>query len=103
MEAREWILQGQTTQGDLSSAFDETQSGDNFSIHKMYTRLMPQFPRVDWKAIAIYPRIHPRFKFFVWLAVQKRLATVDRLIKLGIQVLPDCAWCGLTLETFGVD
>ncbi|WMV58068.1 hypothetical protein MTR67_051453 [Solanum verrucosum] len=65
--------------------------GDNFSIHKMYTRLMPQFPRVDWKAIAIYPRIHPRVKFFVWLAVQKRLATVDRLIKLGIQVPPDCA------------
>ncbi|KAG5572105.1 hypothetical protein H5410_061871, partial [Solanum commersonii] len=26
LEAREWILQGQTTQGDLSSAFDETQS-----------------------------------------------------------------------------
>ncbi|KAK6775679.1 hypothetical protein RDI58_026680 [Solanum bulbocastanum] len=67
----------------------------------MYTRLMPQLPRADWKAIAIHPRIHPRYRFFVRLAVHKRLATVDRLIKFGIQFPPDRAYCGLTLETFG--
>ncbi|KAK4739832.1 hypothetical protein R3W88_003529 [Solanum pinnatisectum] len=66
LASRVWILQGQTRQGDLRSAFDAIQLGDKFS--------MP---------------------------VHKRLATVDRLMKFGIQVPPDCAYCALTLETFG--
>ncbi|KAK4726701.1 hypothetical protein R3W88_031618 [Solanum pinnatisectum] len=39
-------------------------------------------------------------KFIVWLAIHKRLATVDKLVKFGIQIPRECAYCGLTDETF---
>ncbi|KAK6798164.1 hypothetical protein RDI58_005866 [Solanum bulbocastanum] len=34
------------------------------------------------------------------LIPSSRLATVDRLMKFGIQVPPDCAFCDATMETF---
>ncbi|KAK4711927.1 hypothetical protein R3W88_006440 [Solanum pinnatisectum] len=61
---------------------------------------MPQYPKVELRSCTLHSCVHPRFKFILWLAIQNRLATVDRLMKFGIQVPPDCAFCGATLETF---
>ncbi|XP_075091494.1 uncharacterized protein LOC142171703 [Nicotiana tabacum] len=36
----------------------------------------------------------------MWLAAQQRLATVDRLLKIGIQIPAACAFCGYNLESF---
>ncbi|KAK4712128.1 hypothetical protein R3W88_006641 [Solanum pinnatisectum] len=66
----------------------------------MYTNLMPQYPKVEWRSCTLHSCVHQRFKFILWLAVQNRLETVDRLMKIGIQVPTDCAFCGATLETF---
>ncbi|KAF3629672.1 putative inositol-tetrakisphosphate 1-kinase 2-like [Capsicum annuum] len=44
--------------------------------------------------------LYDSYKFIFWLAVQQRLATVDRLLRLGISVPPECAFCELHDETF---
>jgi len=36
----------------------------------------------------------------MWLAVQRRLAKVDMLEKIGIQVPHDCVFCSKTGKTF---
>ncbi|KAK4713668.1 hypothetical protein R3W88_019575 [Solanum pinnatisectum] len=66
----------------------------------MYVNLLPVHPKVIWKHLVLHPKIHPRYKFILWLAIHKRLATVERLQKFGINVPPDCAFCGQHLETF---
>ncbi|XP_019262929.1 PREDICTED: uncharacterized protein LOC109240714 [Nicotiana attenuata] len=48
----------------------------------------------------LHTSVHPRYRFILWLAVQKRLATVDRLLKLGITVPTDCIFCRHSIETF---
>lgn len=61
--------------------------------------LMPQYQKVPWKSIVLQTSIHPRFKFILWLAAHERLATVDRLNKIGVHVPQDCAFCKATIET----
>ncbi|KAH0696206.1 hypothetical protein KY290_011028 [Solanum tuberosum] len=51
---------------------------------------MPVHPKVAWKHLDLHTKIHPRYKFILWLAIQKRLAIVEGLQKFGITVLPDC-------------
>ncbi|KAH0639508.1 hypothetical protein KY285_036094 [Solanum tuberosum] len=75
MEARDVLLKGQAGHGNLMTEFAKTQRGEKFSTKKMYTYLMSAFPR-------------------------KRLATIERLEKFGIQVPPNCVFCGTTKETF---
>ncbi|XP_019239266.1 PREDICTED: uncharacterized protein LOC109219285 [Nicotiana attenuata] len=60
-----------------------------FSIHKMYTLSRPQYPKVEWKALTLGNGI-PRHNFVLWLALNHRLTTVDRLAKWEIQVDQDC-------------
>ncbi|XP_070026480.1 uncharacterized protein [Nicotiana sylvestris] len=46
------------------------------------------------------PHLHPRYKFILWLALQRRLATVDRLIKFGVQVSQNCVFYKQSDELF---
>ncbi|KAH0672642.1 hypothetical protein KY290_024876 [Solanum tuberosum] len=52
-----------------------------------------QHLRVPWKSLTLHKHIHPTHRFHLWLAVQQRLSTVDRLQKFGIQVPIECAFC----------
>ncbi|XP_059306537.1 uncharacterized protein LOC132057979 [Lycium ferocissimum] len=65
----------------------------------MYLSLIPQLQKVPWKSIVLHPNIHPRHKFTLWLAILRRLATVERLLKFGIHVPPTCAFCDSAMET----
>ncbi|XP_019226034.1 PREDICTED: uncharacterized protein LOC109207550 [Nicotiana attenuata] len=58
---------------------------EKFSIQKMYTLSRPQYPKVGWKALLLGTSI-PRHNFILWLALNHRLNTVDRLAAWGIQV-----------------
>lgn len=100
LEARRWILQGQTRSGSLVNMFVGTHKGGRYSISKMYTNPLPNFPRAEWKSLVLQNSIHSRFRFILWLAVQHRLATIERLMKIGIHIHPDCAFWWRTMETF---
>ncbi|XP_059290313.1 uncharacterized protein LOC132043877 [Lycium ferocissimum] len=62
--------------------------------------MMPTYPKAPRKSISLQARIHPRHKFNLWLAIQRRLATVDRLQKFGIDIPKDCIFCARDEETF---
>ncbi|XP_019241243.1 PREDICTED: uncharacterized protein LOC109221239 [Nicotiana attenuata] len=54
---------------------------------------MPQYPKCHWKRITIDSKALPRHQFILWLAMHKKLATVDRLRKWGISIASDCVLC----------
>lgn len=62
--------------------------------------MRPHYPRAPWKNIILQPQLHPRQKFILWLASHEWLATLDRLMKMGIQVPPTCVLYGLANEVF---
>lgn len=82
LETRKFIGEIQGNQGDLISRLSQLQKGETFSIRKLYRLQFPQLERVPWKGIILQPNLHPRFKFILWLALQRRLATVDRLLEV---------------------
>ncbi|XP_060210989.1 uncharacterized protein LOC132638012 [Lycium barbarum] len=72
-----------------------------FSIKCVYVLFTPQFPKVNWKSLTMVQGEIPKHQFILWMAIQERLATVDRLEKWGIQVPPDCVLCNTKeMETF---
>ncbi|XP_056688135.1 uncharacterized protein [Spinacia oleracea] len=58
-----------------------------FKIHKAYKHLHQSGVQVPWK------RLVCNSTFVVWLAVQNRLATKDRLIKWNMPVVSTCSLC----------
>ncbi|KAH0724550.1 hypothetical protein KY284_000415 [Solanum tuberosum] len=75
--ARQCVMENQLLRGDLKTRLNMMVVNGKFSIKKMYLCLTPQLQKVYWKNIVTLPTIHPRHKFFIWLAAWKRLATVD--------------------------
>ncbi|XP_060190658.1 uncharacterized protein LOC132619924 [Lycium barbarum] len=65
----------------------------------MYIAMLPQLPKVPWKSLTLHAGIHPRYKFILWLVMRRRLATVDRLLKFGINVPLTCVFCNTYDET----
>lgn len=82
LETKKFIGETQGIQSDLMSRLGKLQKGESFSIRKLYRLQFPQLPKVPWKGIILQPNLHPRFKFILWLALQRRLATVDRLLEV---------------------
>ncbi|KAK4727151.1 hypothetical protein R3W88_032068 [Solanum pinnatisectum] len=65
----------------------------------MYISLLLIYQMMPWKSIVLHPIIHPRFKFTCWLAAWQRLATVGRLLKIGMHVPLKCSFCNNAMET----
>ncbi|XP_019227163.1 PREDICTED: uncharacterized protein LOC109208497 [Nicotiana attenuata] len=100
LETRKFIGELQGIQGDLNSRLCQLQQGESFNIRKLYRLQVPLLHRVPWKGIILQPNLHPKFKFILWLALQRRLATVDRLLKFGVQVPQQRIFCKLADEVF---
>ncbi|XP_019242573.1 PREDICTED: uncharacterized protein LOC109222707 [Nicotiana attenuata] len=100
MDARDEVMKIRTDQQRITDILENFVKQGKFHIHKAYIQMQPQFSKVEWKSIHMHSQIHPRFKFHMWLATNQRIATVDRLIKFGIQVQAECIFCGKAEETF---
>ncbi|XP_060182245.1 uncharacterized protein LOC132611904 [Lycium barbarum] len=98
LEARKFIIQATSLQGDLQSKLQSMVSQSKFSIKKIHISLMPPLPKTPWKSLILKTRIHPRYNFTLWLALMRRLAIVVRLLKFGTTVPPTCVFYGLTDE-----
>lgn len=99
VESRRYIAQLHTIPGGFEAKLKLVVNNENFSIKKMYHLLLPTYQKVEWKSIALQQHIHPQHRFIFWLAAQRRLATVDRLNKFGIQVPMQCIFCDSATET----
>ncbi|XP_071713666.1 uncharacterized protein [Rutidosis leptorrhynchoides] len=49
--------------------------------------------KVDWYGVVWYPQITPKHAFILWLAMQNRLSTQDRLRKWYPKVQFECSFC----------
>lgn len=63
--------------------------------------MMPQYTKVNWsKLVLLVQGQLPWKKFILWLALNKRLTTVDRILKWGKTISTDCVICnGKVMET----
>lgn len=88
-EARQWLAEA----GDPITMLEGMVDKGRFSIKKAYRSLMPQYEKVSWKSLVLAKGLLPRHQFILWLAVQKRLSTVDRLKRWRVQVSQNCVLC----------
>lgn len=70
-----------------------------YSIQKMYLHLRQNANSVAWKRIVCNSKASPKSTLFMWLALQNRLATKERLLKWNMQIASDCVLCQSQLET----
>lgn len=92
-DTREWLLQK-----DPSSDLNKYYLHGKFSIKKLYVASMHQYPKRPWKRIIVGSKVLPRHQFILWLALHRRLATVDRLRKWGLSISSDCVLFGKNNE-----
>ncbi|KAG5396870.1 hypothetical protein IGI04_018684 [Brassica rapa subsp. trilocularis] len=70
---------------------------DSFNAAKTWEQIRNKRNGVSWSSSIWFSQGIPRYAFIVWLAVQNKLATGDRLRKWGIQ--QGCVLCGERDET----
>ncbi|XP_056691739.1 uncharacterized protein [Spinacia oleracea] len=71
-----------------------------YSIQKMYLHLRQNATAVSWKRIVCNSKASPKATFIVWLALQNRLATKERLLKWNMQIDGGCVNCQTQTEQF---
>lgn len=70
-----------------------------YETWKLYTYLRPQIGKVRWEGVVWTKRGIPRHNFHLWLVVQDRIPTRDRLLRWGLQVSSLCLLCNGADET----
>lgn len=75
MEAREVIEQIQLTSGSKKSLTRE-----------IYIQLLPHLPRMPWKNLVYKKAPRPKARFTMWLELQGKLLTTNKLAKWGLPV-----------------
>ncbi|XP_021860920.1 uncharacterized protein [Spinacia oleracea] len=65
----------------------------------MYKFLHPVGAQVGWKRLICNSHASPKSTFIMWLAVQNRLATKDRLIRWQLNIDGTCGLCQLESES----
>ncbi|XP_071726798.1 uncharacterized protein [Rutidosis leptorrhynchoides] len=65
-----------------------------YSTNQAWKDLGCSDPKIDWYHVVWYPKITPKHAFILWLAVQNRLSTQDRLKKWYPNEQIECSFCG---------
>lgn len=70
----------------------------NSVIKQVYLKLLGDLTKVPWKGLMYHNQARPKAMFTMWLQVQGRLLTTDKLLKWGIQTDDTCILCKTTLK-----
>lgn len=65
----------------------------SFSVRSAWGCLRPRGPSVVWHKIVWFSRMIPRHAMILWLAMRKRLSTLDKLAAFGITQRTRCILC----------
>lgn len=68
-------------------------------IRKTYLHLIGDLPKVPWKGLMFKNAARAKVVFTLWLQLQRRLLTADRLLKWSVNIDPKCTLCNLMSET----
>ncbi|XP_060190913.1 uncharacterized protein LOC132620252 [Lycium barbarum] len=72
---------------------------DKRFIRQVYLQLLEPTLRVPWKCLMFKTDARSKAVVTMWLHLQGRLLTNDRLMKWGFQVDAECVFCHAPLET----
>ncbi|XP_028106175.1 uncharacterized protein LOC114305299, partial [Camellia sinensis] len=95
-EINEWISSTPPTlnpSNSLDTPFWSLNADGVFSIHSTWDYWRAKGPKVRWSKLIWGPPLIPRVSFVVWLAINERLNTGDRLQMFGIVPNPSCHFC----------
>ncbi|XP_019240555.1 PREDICTED: uncharacterized protein LOC109220547 [Nicotiana attenuata] len=84
------------------SILEEVQFSQNQKksmIRQIYLHLLGDYRRMEWKTMVFQNAARPKAKFIMWLMIQERLMTCDRLISWKVNVEPECVMCKKEKET----
>ncbi|XP_060210792.1 uncharacterized protein LOC132637771 [Lycium barbarum] len=88
LEARQFWMQSQYTTTNNAGL-----------IIQIYLKMLGDGDRVPWKRMMFGNVARNKAIFIMWLQLQKRLLTKDRLLNWGIDVNADCVMCQKALES----
>ncbi|MCD7473033.1 hypothetical protein HAX54_014580 [Datura stramonium] len=94
LDARSWL----TGQGNMKDTLHSMKDKLGFNIKICYLKIMPLYKKVGWDILVLTKGMIPTHNFIVWVALHRILATIERVIKWGIQVNADCVLCTTQLE-----
>ncbi|XP_059285894.1 uncharacterized protein LOC132039428 [Lycium ferocissimum] len=89
------ILATQSTRNELHRPF---KTGNSI-VRQIYLQLLEYNVRVPWKCLLFKNAARPKAIFTLWLHIQDRLLTKDRLITWDVNIDPKCIFCDAFLET----
>lgn len=69
-------------------------SSGSFSIKSAWEAIRVKHPSQNWYGVIWLGKHVPRWSFILWLAIQERLNTTDRLVSWGLNVDNGCKLCG---------
>ncbi|KAK4721170.1 hypothetical protein R3W88_011403 [Solanum pinnatisectum] len=90
-----WIIRKTIEARTTFDQFQVDESNRRSLTRQLYMHLMNPEPRVIWRNLMYKNAARPRARFILWLQVQNKLLTTDRLIKWGKSVSPICPLCTL--------
>lgn len=70
-----------------------------FSINDAYKAIISPIDKVFWRRLVRYNKATPKCVFFIWVMIQQRFHTMDRLIKWRIHADPHFQLCQQGVET----
>ena len=83
---------------EVKDQFGQQVSG-NYSIAQGYKLLCVNREKVQWDKQVWNRWNYPKHSFIVWLAIQNRLTTRERLRKYLLNIDNNCVFCGSQGET----
>ncbi|XP_016484095.2 uncharacterized protein LOC107804683 [Nicotiana tabacum] len=69
------------------------------TIRQLYLQLLGDLPRVSWKNLLFQNSARRKTVFNLWLLLQGRLPTKDRLVNWGLNINQQCVLCQGHVET----
>ncbi|KAH0715124.1 hypothetical protein KY284_008029 [Solanum tuberosum] len=93
------ILQAGHWVSEAGLQMEKVMEAETFTIKDMYKTLRGELSKVPWRRMICTNQGSPKWTFILYLAIQRRLYTKDRLDKWGINTDSLCAMCKAEPET----
>ncbi|XP_019258261.1 PREDICTED: uncharacterized protein LOC109236524 [Nicotiana attenuata] len=94
-----WMVRKVIESYSIIEEMQFSQDWKKSMIKQIYLHLLGDYSRMEWKALVFQNAARPKAQFIMWLLIQDRLMTCDRLINWKINVEPECVMCKQENET----
>lgn len=94
-----WMVKKIIKARDMIQNIQNNRQENRSIINQVYWKQRRDHPRVSWKILMYQNQARPKAVFIMWLQLQGKLLTLDRLNKWGRTGEKSCANCKVAVET----